>query len=73
MLRKEKLKAVTMGHNLHELTMLVGTVSLTRSIVPERFSPDSKACAPKKYVLKIGVKTAWPTATFVARDKRRDE
>jgi hypothetical protein len=62
-----------MGHSLHEFTMLVGTVSFTRSIVPEMLSPERRAWALKKYVLKIGVKHAWPTATFVAMDRMRDE
>jgi len=43
-----KLKAVTAGHNFRLFTMLVGTVSLMRWIMPEGDSPVSIACIPKK-------------------------
>ncbi|CRK42082.1 hypothetical protein BN1708_008643 [Verticillium longisporum] len=43
-----KLKAVTAGHSLHELTMLVGTVRRIRSTTCSRLSPARNACIPKK-------------------------
>jgi len=67
-----KLKAVTAGHNLHELTKLTGTVCLTRSQMASTFSPAKAACIPKKYVLKMGVKHIWLMTTLVASERRRD-
>ncbi len=49
-----KFKAVTIGQNLAELTTLSGTAETTRWITTEGWWPDSAACIPKKYVLKIG-------------------
>ena len=43
-----KLKAVTVGHNLTELYMLIGTVRFMRSQTCSRESPDSSDCMPKK-------------------------
>lgn len=68
-----KLIAVTTGHNLIEFIRLMGTVFLTRSQLSARVSPAKSACIPKKYVLKMGVKTHWLTVIFAASERRSDE
>ena len=68
-----KLNAVTAGHNLHELSIEMGTVLLIRSQTSVRESPESSDCMPKKYVLKIGVKHIWLTVTFVASERILEE
>lgn len=67
-----KLNAVTAGHTLSELTMLMGTVCCTRAHVCCSDSPASSACMPKKYVLKMGVNTIWLMVTLVTSDSVRD-
>lgn len=68
-----KLTAVTAGQSLRLFLMLVGTVLVTLSQISAKLSPARKLCMPKKYVLKIGVKTVWFMMILVPRDKRRDE
>ncbi|CRK16105.1 hypothetical protein BN1723_002278 [Verticillium longisporum] len=60
------------GHSLHELTMLVGTVRRIRSTTCSRLSPARNACIPKKYELNSGVKHVWLTMILTARDPMRD-
>lgn len=43
-----KLNAVTAGHNLQLLYILIGTVRLMRSQTSTKVSPASKDCMPKK-------------------------
>lgn len=68
-----KLNAVTAGHSLQLFNMEVGTVLLTLSQTSSRESPERRDCMPKKYVLSIGVKQAWLTVTFVARERILEE
>ena len=44
----QKLKAVTAGQSLRELTIDTGTVVLTRVMTPDGGSPVRTACMPKK-------------------------
>jgi hypothetical protein len=60
-----KLNAVIAGHTLQLLIQLVGTVFFMRSTHSERDAPESRLCMPKKYELKIGVKKAWFTRTYL--------
>jgi hypothetical protein len=64
--------ATVAGHTLNEFIQLVGTVSRSRWIVFSIVSPDRRACPPKKYVLKMGGKMSWLTATFVAIERVLD-
>lgn len=64
----KKLKAVTGGQSLRELTTLIGTAAWTRAMIPEGGSPVKRACMPKKYVLKIGLNTTWLITTLVVMD-----
>ena len=53
-----KLNAVTTGHTLQLLIQLVGTVCFIRSMISGIVAPLRRDCMPKKYELKIGVKSA---------------
>lgn len=55
---KAKLIAVNVGQNFAELTMLMGTASLTLVMTPVTDSPAKAACIPNHHVLKTGVNTA---------------
>jgi len=64
-----KLNAVTAGQSLRLLIMEGGTVRFIRSQISGSDSPVNNDCMPKKYELFIGVKRAWLTTTFVAKER----
>lgn len=68
-----KLKAVTAGQTFQLFFQLTGTVSMTLCLASFSVLPVNKLCMPKKYVLKIGVKTVWLMPILTARDTMCEE